>query len=526
MHIAREECPWCGTPNPMVGEPTQTLNGTALNGNGTNGHRTVTRNIPVQTVSLPAVGEMDMPTVTIDHAPLAPQPDGRGRSFWIRTYSWVLLALLLAVIGFTAAGVIQGLNDREVVSTTEAIAAYERGQELVDQGQYDLAIAYFQEALRLEPNFPAAQQLMLFAEQQLATQQGGGVVVPANTPTPSDSFDADAAFISAEEALEDGEWLAAADAFSTIQLEAPDYRPDEIQNGLFAAYEGLGRAALEEEDLDNALRYFDQALDIQPNAADLAELRRLTSSYRTAMVAFERENWSQAADQFRAVYVIDPQFLDVGENLNQSHIELAEAFEERGIWCDAAQNYRAALTIEDDDAIAAKALAAERQCSVVAAPVPPTPEITQDEIPTPSGTVTVTPTGTIFPDVRGTPVPIPTVTTRPNTSGFAYLPGAVSENLGDGCFGRYILGTVLNSDGAPVPGVTLLLVDQYGNRATAVSKDNPPGAFDLQINQASPTYQLMVVAGDQVLSTPVTIFQSEAALASGVACYSINWIQQ
>ncbi len=529
MHISREECPWCGTPNPMVGDPTQTLNGAALNGIATNGHTGVGNGAAVQTIGLPMIGGMDIPTVTVDHAPLAAPAPGRGRGFWVRTYGLVLLALLLAVIGFATAGVLQGLNDREVVSTTEAIAAYERGRELVDQGQYDLAIAYFQEALRLEPNFPAALQLMAVAEQELAAQQGGAPVV-IETPTPADTFDAEGMFTTATDALENEEWVAAADSFTTIQLQAPDYRPDEVKAGLFTAYVGLGQEALDDEDLDNALRYFDQALQINPSAADLAELRRLTSSYRTAMAAFERENWSQAADQFRAVYVIDSDFLAVAENLKQSHLELANAFADREIWCDAAQNYRAALAIDEDPEISAQALAAERQCSVVstAAPGVPTPEITQDDLPTVAVTPGITPTETISPDVRGTPVSIPTGTPRPDlpSSGYAYRPGGITENLGNGCFGRYILGTVFNGAGAPVPGVTLLLIDQYGNRVTAVSKDNPAGAYDLPISQGSQSYQLMVVAGDQVLSQPVTIFQSDAALASQVACYNLNWIQQ
>jgi tetratricopeptide (TPR) repeat protein len=475
-----------------------------------------------------------MPTATIEYPPLdvaQPQGQGRGRRFWMRLYGWVLLAMLLAVLGFGAAGVLQGLNDREVVSTTEAIAAYERGRELVDTGEYDLAIAYFQEALRLEPEFPAAQQLMAFAEAQLAAQQAGMVEIPP-TPTPGDTFDAEAAFNEGAGALQAGEWLLAADAFNTLMVQAPDYRPDEVQAGLFTAYEGLGREALEEEDLDNALRYFDQALEIRPDAADLAEVRRLTSSYRTALSAFARENWSQAADQFRAVYVIDPDFLDVTENLYQSHVELGNQFAERDIWCDAAQNYRAALTIQADDDISDQAIAAERQCSVVSTPRPvqPTPEITQDDLPTPDPNATPTITGstTPNPDVRGTPVAIPTGTprTNPPSSVFPYQPGVVTEDLSSSCFGRYILGYVLNSDGAPVPGITLLLVDQYGNRTTVVSKDNPAGAYDLPISPASPTYQLSVVAGEQVLSPAVTIFQSEAALASGVACYTLNWIQQ
>jgi hypothetical protein len=70
------------------------------------------------------------------------------------------------------------------------------------------------------------------------------------------------------------------------------------------------------------------------------------------------------------------------------------------------------------------------------------------------------------------------------------------------------------------------MVDQYGNRVNAVSKDNPPGGYDFQINQGSPAYQIMVVSGEQVISTGITVFQSEAAIASQVACYTVNWYQQ
>ena len=74
---------------------------------------------------------------------------GHGLRFWVRTYAFTLLVILLTVTGFGIAGLLQGLQDREVVSTSGAIEAYERGRELVDEGQFDLAIAYFQEALRL-----------------------------------------------------------------------------------------------------------------------------------------------------------------------------------------------------------------------------------------------------------------------------------------------------------------------------------------------------------------------------------------
>src|SRR5690606_10288253 len=185
MHISRDECPWCGTPNPRAGDPTQTLNGAHVTPVPETGYSAVTRHSGVQTVSLPGA---EMPTVTLDHAPLAATAAGRGSGFWKRTYGWVLLVLVLTVIGFGVAGVLHGLQDREVASATDAIAAYERGRELLDQGQYDLAMAYFQEALRLEPDFPAAAQMMTLAESRHAAQEEGAVIPPTATPDPAGAF--------------------------------------------------------------------------------------------------------------------------------------------------------------------------------------------------------------------------------------------------------------------------------------------------------------------------------------------------
>ena len=63
------------------------------------------------------------------------------------------------------------------------------------------------------------------------------------------------------------------------------------------------------------------------------------------------------------------------------------------------------------------------------------------------------------------------------------------------CPGNYIVGQVLNAAGAPVAGVRIIMVDQWGNRADAWSKDSAGdyGRYDFPINFFPNHYTLAVL---------------------------------
>ncbi|MCB0099191.1 MAG: hypothetical protein KDE46_25840, partial [Caldilineaceae bacterium] len=56
------------------------------------------------------------------------------------------------------------------------------------------------------------------------------------------------------------------------------------------------------------------------------------------------------------------------------------------------------------------------------------------------------------------------------------------------CAGSYILGRVINGNGGPTPGVRIMAVDQWGNRAEVVSKSSEAdlGNFDFPIYSGTP----------------------------------------
>ncbi len=135
--------------------------------------------------------------------------------------------------------------------------------------------------------------------------------------------------------------------------------------------------------------------------------------------------------------------------------------------------------------------------------------------PTPEATLTLVPT------LTPTRPPLPTNTAQP--TGFAFQNvggvGATSE----GCSGNYIFGTVRAPDGAPLSGITVLAVDEYGNQLVATSKAEPPGQYDFPISGGNISYRVSIVAGAQALSAPIVVSRGTIPDDGRPLCYTLNW---
>lgn len=93
------------------------------------------------------------------------------------------------------------------------------------------------------------------------------------------------------------------------------------------------------------------------------------------------------------------------------------------------------------------------------------------------------------------------------------------------CPGNYIIGRVLNAAGGPVSGVRLTIVDQWGNRAEAISKSGATdfGAYDFPLNSFANRYTLTVVNGSgRPISPPVTVDHLQGA-SGDAPCHTVIW---
>ena len=130
-------------------------------------------------------------------------------------------------------------------------------------------------------------------------------------------------------------------------------------------------------------------------------------------------------------------------------------------------------------------------------------------------------------DPNAGPVPgdttLPAMAASPADFRFA-LARPVENNTS--CPGNYIVGRVLNRQGAPVAGVHIVMVDEWGNRADAVSKSGQSdyGRYDLLINSFANRYTLTVVDQAGNVSSPAVVVEHLQGAAGNAPCHTVVWI--
>jgi len=117
---------------------------------------------------------------------------------------------------------------------------------------------------------------------------------------------------------------------------------------------------------------------------------------------------------------------------------------------------------------------------------------------------------------------VPVVSASPAEFRFALAQGI--RNHAE-CPGHYIVGAVLNRGGAPLAGVHIAMVDEWGNRADAVSKSgaNDAGQYDFPINNFANRYTLTVLDGTGApISAPVTVEHLQG-YGGDSPCHTVIW---
>lgn len=100
-----------------------------------------------------------------------------------------------------------------------------------------------------------------------------------------------------------------------------------------------------------------------------------------------------------------------------------------------------------------------------------------------------------------------------------------SVSTDNNCPGNYIMGRVLNRQGAPVGGVVVQMVDQWGNRATAVSKSGAvdAGQFDFPIFSGSRLELSFTVIGPDGAPASPTVTLRYPPESGNTRCYHLVW---
>lgn len=383
----------------------------------------------------------------------------RPRRWWILAVVAVAGILCLGIAGLGIAAVRDGLAERERNIQQVAMIHYERGVALMTYGQWELARDEFKNALKLVPDMEVAQRELAQVEAALSAQ---------TEPTPVPTVQrAEELFAASRVAYDAADWDLAIGQLQQLRQLDPDFRRPEVEDLLFWAAFNRGLQLVKEDQVPEAVTYFDRALAVRPGEPNALGQKQLAALYVEGLRA--TGDPARAIVAWKALYQRDQTYRDVAERLAQAYIAQGDSVSSDGNWCQAQTAYDQAILIQPSSEARAKAQLARERCAEASAFA-----------------------------IQGTPVPARRFT------------GKLTSMTDIGGNRIQVRGRVLNAQGRAMAGVNVR-ISAYDWSATAVTNGNGEFSFDglktparytltLPELPASP-FELQMDAGKQAVIT-------------------------
>ena len=333
-----------------------------------------------------------------------------------RIWLWTLIAALVVVLIIVyvlvlgGKGIYDGLRDRALENQQFAQDHYQLGLEQFEDGQYELAIAEFELALRYDSSLVDARDRLQKAKEEVRAQG-----------TPTSETRQDAARLLYEQAVtlyEEGNLPQSVAVLDELRGLDADYQRENVETMLSKAHYQLGQNAVAENRLDDAVDHFEAVLAINPDDQDAQDQLNLADLYAAALSNWERD-WSATIQALKGLYALAPDYQDVEARLRDAYLFRGDALAEDGNWCQAGDDYAAAAGITPLETTVDKRDDARIHCQATAEAPAPTP--------TPRATATVTAGATDSPQA----------TPRPTTSAPKPSKGRIAFTSYDAIRQRY-----------------------------------------------------------------------------------------
>lgn len=281
----------------------------------------------------------------------------------IPTFLWGVGLLLLLTISIGAGvyfGMREGEQQRVARLEREAEEHYQIGLQRLDEGNYELAQAEFEYALRLDPDHPRARQ-------GLAEAEAGPTIDPTPTARPEEPV-TDLLYRQARAHYQAGRWQDAAATLVSLRQLDPDYETEQVEEMLFSSRYEAGMALLEEDDFELGIFYLDRAVALRPLDEDAVAQRSLAKRYIEAL-NYWAVDWEECIQRFEELHRTDPAYKDVFQRLYQANVRYGDAWAAQGEMCPALEQYDEALRLLNSDEVEDKRAEAAEIC-YNATPVP------------------------------------------------------------------------------------------------------------------------------------------------------------
>jgi tetratricopeptide (TPR) repeat protein len=280
---------------------------------------------------------------------------------WVLPLVLLLVVVAFGILGLALQGFRDGTADQMFKKQQQADIHYNRGLVWMQCGQYEMAEAEFQEALRLVPDYSTAgEQLALARLEQTVTPTP--TLTPTATPTappPATAIptptvqlvmvpETDLLFKEAVAHFENEEWEEAIAKLIQVRQLDGTYKAEEVVDMLFQSHFRYGLELDEQGVLEDAIAHYDAALHLRPRIQEIEDQRRWTDLYSRALGVWQID-WERVITNLTSIFIQNPDYKDTATRLYTACITQAQVMVDQQRWCNAAELYEQAIEIDGEE---------------------------------------------------------------------------------------------------------------------------------------------------------------------------------
>ncbi|MDQ3248789.1 MAG: hypothetical protein M3Q45_06220, partial [Chloroflexota bacterium] len=302
-----------------------------------------------------------------------------------------LLAIALLILAVVL-GVRAGQQQIDIQRRQQVGIALQQAVDFRSEGNLEAALDAYRRVLILDPSNASAVEGIGTLLQQAATGEepamaAAPAVAMTNTtvggsnagndpalaapgfvalPTPAtaadDNVNLDGLLRAAQSDFDAGRWQEAVNQLLSIRQIDATYTPEQIESLLFDAYVNLATERDNEDKLEEALAFYDQALALDPSNITIQGERNLIATYVDMLTNYGAD-WAQAVALLQTLYAEEPTYRDVSERLQTALVSYGDTLSEQTDLCGAAAQFNAALDLEISADLSAKRDEAQQLCN-------------------------------------------------------------------------------------------------------------------------------------------------------------------
>lgn len=307
------------------------------------------------------------------------EPDpGRTRRAWLWTLAAAaaVLFLLLYVVILGGLAIYDGLKDRALENQQIAQEHYALGLQYFESGNFELAVAEFDLALRHDASLRDAHNYLQEAREAVKAEA-----------TPTSETRREAAMALYQQAVthyENGQLAEVVTDLENLRGLDSEYQAGNVQTMLVTVHQQLGLDDAAEGRIPEATEHFETVLGLEPGNNEAQDQLNLIRLYTAALSHWERD-WTATIQALKGLRALAPDYADVEMRLHNAYMLSGEDLAEQEDWCQAAEQYAEAVEVLPIEASVDRRDDARIRCQAAAATATPVSRATA------SASVTSTP---------------------------------------------------------------------------------------------------------------------------------------